>query len=126
MSEHHISAVPERIKNLRDELFSTDNSTCFERARIVTESYKETEGQHSALRRAKVVYDVFAKMPIFIREGELVVGQRAASLGARSVYPEFNLHGLKEKTTPSEIYNPRCAESLPSDFQSNRDSPTNQ
>jgi pyruvate-formate lyase len=61
--------VPGRIERLKEELFSTSNSVCFERARIVTESYKETEGEHSALRRARALYDVFAKMPIFIREG---------------------------------------------------------
>ena len=43
-------------------------------------------------------------MPVFIRKGELVVGQRAAVLGGRSVYPEFNLHGLQKESTPQEIW----------------------
>lgn len=96
--------VPQRIARLKAELFATADSTCFERAKIVTRSYQETEGQHPALRRAKALYRVFAEMPLFIREGELIVGQRAAKLAARSVYPEFNLNGLDAQTTPPEIW----------------------
>ena len=77
---------------------------CFKRARIVTQSYRETEGQHTALRRAKALYAVFDQMPIFIRPGELIVGQRAAVLGGRAVYPEFHLNGLTRETTPSDIW----------------------
>ena len=100
--------ISDRIQHLKDELFSTNNSVCFERARILTESYRNTEGQHSALRRSKALNDVFTKMPIFIRKDELLVGQRASTLGARAVYPEFNLHGLRKETTPPEIWNYWC------------------
>ena len=64
--------VSERITRLEEKLFSIDNvvssnsenprGVCFERARIVTESYKGTEGEHSALRRARALHDVFTKM----------------------------------------------------------------
>ena len=37
-----------------------------------------------------------AILPIFIRPGELIVGQRAATLAGRAVYPEFNLNGLTQ------------------------------
>ncbi len=37
--------VPERIKRLKETLFATENSICFERARIVTRSYRQTEGE---------------------------------------------------------------------------------
>ena len=97
--------VPDRITQLRRELFETPDSVCFERAGIVTRVYQQTEGQHSALRRAKALQAVFAEMPIFIREGELIVGQRATHLGARAVYPEFHLNGLSAETTPPDIWN---------------------
>ena len=97
--------VPGRIQQLCEDLFAQKTRTCFERAQIVTESYQKTEGQHPALRRAKALHAVFTRMPIFIREGELIVGQRASILAGRSVYPEFNLHGLQPETTPSDIWN---------------------
>ena len=115
MPEYKTLPVPERINCLKEELFSTKDSICFERAKIVTESYKRTEGQHSALRRAKALHDVFTKMPIFIRKNELIVGQRASVLGGRAVYPEFHLHGLKPETTPQEIWDYwqyRCIDSM--------------
>ena len=97
-------SVSPRIQRLREELFATPNSICFERARIVTRVYRETEGEHSALRRARALRAVFDEMPIFIRPGELIVGQRAAKLAARAVYPEFHLSGLTEAETPAEIW----------------------
>ena len=104
MANYPTMSVPERIHRLKEELFATRTETCFERARIVTRVYQETEGQPSALRRARALYAVFAEMPILIRPGELLVGQRAARLGGRSVYPEFNLAGLTRDTTPPEIW----------------------
>ncbi len=96
--------VPERIRHLKDELFATETVWCFERARLVTESYKQTVGQHPALRRARALDRVFDELPIFIRPAELIVGQRAGVLGGRAVYPEYNLSGLTQDTTPPEIW----------------------
>jgi pyruvate formate-lyase/glycerol dehydratase family glycyl radical enzyme len=104
--------VPERIQRLKDELFAATTVFCFKRAQIVTRSYRQTEGQHPALRRAKALRDVFAQMPIFIRPGELIVGQRAAVLAGRAVYPEYNLNGLTKETTPAEIWDYWCARTL--------------
>ena len=96
-------AVPERIDRLKAELLAAPTTWCFERARLVTESYRQTEGEHIALRRARSVAHVFEHMPIFIRPDELIVGQRAAVLGGRSVYPEFHRTGLDEPQTPREV-----------------------
>jgi formate C-acetyltransferase len=104
MSEFALLAVPERIERLRRELFAAADSVCFERAGIVTRSYRATEGEHSALRRARALRAAFEEMPVFIREGELLVGQRAGRLGARAVYPEFHLNGLTRETTPAEVW----------------------
>ncbi len=96
--------VPERIRCLKDELFATESEWCFERARLVTESYQGSQGQPPALRRAHALYHVFDCMPIFIRPGELIVGQRAGVLAGRAVYPEYHLNGLTRETTPPEIW----------------------
>ena len=104
MPEYLTLPVPDRIARLRQELFATQTRFCFERARIVTRSFQETEGLHPALRRATAVRAIFSEMPIFIRDGELLVGQRAAALAGRAVYPEFNLSGLTSETTPPDIW----------------------
>jgi pyruvate formate-lyase/glycerol dehydratase family glycyl radical enzyme len=97
-------SVPERILLLKDELFAAPTRFCFERARLMTESYKSTIGLHPALRRAKAMREIFLRLPIFIRPGELIVGQRCEELAGRSVYPEFHLNGLTRETTPVEIW----------------------
>ncbi len=104
MSDYQTPAVTERIKKLRKDLFAAPDRFCFARAEIVTRSYGETEGEPWVLRRAKALQALFKKMPLLIREGELIVGQRAATLAGRSVYPEYHLDDLKQETTPPEIW----------------------
>lgn len=96
--------VPERIQRLKDELFATSDSTCFRRAEIVTDSYRQTEGQPEVIRRAKAIHAVFERMPVWIRHGEMLLGQRAGRLGARSVYPEYNLDGVSQEDVPASVW----------------------
>ncbi len=96
--------VTPRIRRLRQELFATQTRPCFARAAIVTRSYLATEGEPWVIRRARALAAVFEEMPLLLRPGELIVGQRAAILAGRSVYPEYNLDGLTPETTPAEIW----------------------
>jgi pyruvate formate-lyase/glycerol dehydratase family glycyl radical enzyme len=109
--------VPERISRLRSELFATTTSICYERALIVTRSYRQTEGEHPALRRARALYAVLTEMPLLIREGELIVGQRASRLGARSLYPEYHLWGLNPDNCPAAIWDYWHGRTLGDDVQ---------
>jgi pyruvate formate-lyase/glycerol dehydratase family glycyl radical enzyme len=106
-----------RIAALKDDLFTCESQTCFERAKIVTESYKNSEGSPEIIRRARAIRDVFDHLPIFIRPGELIVGQRASVLGGRSLYPEYNLHGLTQDTAPEGIYEYWQERSIGSEFR---------
>ncbi|MFZ5436995.1 MAG: glycyl radical protein [Bacillota bacterium] len=78
----------ERIERLRDELLSTPDELCLERARLVTESYQRTEGEPMIIRRAKALKHVLENMTIFIRDGELIVGQQTGKLRGVPVFPE--------------------------------------
>ena len=104
MQPIHTQPVPERILRLKEELFAAPTHACFARARLVTASYQANERLHPALRRALALREVFLGLPIFIRPGELIVGQRCEELAGHTVYPEFHLHGLTQATTPPEIW----------------------
>ncbi|HEY5465551.1 MAG TPA: pyruvate formate lyase family protein, partial [Clostridia bacterium] len=104
MDKYPIREVPKRISDLKNILFDTPTKYCFERALIVTRSYQASEGEHESIRRAKALRDVFLQIPIFIREGELIVGQRAAVLAGRSVYPEYNIDSPDKASLPTEIW----------------------
>ncbi|MCK4513880.1 MAG: pyruvate formate-lyase, partial [Spirochaetaceae bacterium] len=79
-----------RIEKLRDGLFENFPGICPERAVIFTESMKKSEGQPIVKRRAQSFYDVLDSMTIFVRDGELLVGNQASSVRAAPVFPEYS------------------------------------
>ncbi len=79
----------ERIRVLRDEV-RTMPAVCTERSRLVTESYRETEGLWPALRRAKAFAAVMDKMTVSIGRHELIVGKATSKPRAAAFLPEFN------------------------------------
>lgn len=81
--------MTERIQNLRDGLLETIPAICPERAVIFTESMKKSEGEPIVKRRAQSLHDVLDSMTIFVREGELLVGNQASSVRAAPVFPEY-------------------------------------
>ena len=82
--------MTERIQKLRDGLFDSYPAICPERAVIFTESMKQSEGQPIVKRRAESFYEVLDRMTIFVREGELLVGNQASSVHAAPVFPEYS------------------------------------
>ena len=49
-----------------------------QRSRLMTQSYKETDGQPMVLRRARALENILGKMGIFIRDYERIVGYQTA------------------------------------------------
>jgi pyruvate formate-lyase/glycerol dehydratase family glycyl radical enzyme len=86
-----------RIEQLREELFEKIPEICAERAQIFTESMKKTEGQPIVKRRAEAFYEVLDRMTLFVRDGELVVGNQASSLRAAPVFPEYSVEWILEE-----------------------------
>ena len=61
------------------------------RAVSVTQSYQDTEGLPLITRRAKMVEILLRNHPVFIQEGELIVGMKTPKPHGSPVYPEINL-----------------------------------
>jgi formate C-acetyltransferase len=61
-----------------------------DRARLVTESFRQTEGQPQPIRQAKVFARLCEKLPIFIKEGELIVGDANSAPDELRWYPEIS------------------------------------
>jgi len=61
---------------------------CIERALIVTEAHKQTEGEPMIIRRAKVFHELANRMPIAIEDWQLIVGSFSAEPFAVSPHPE--------------------------------------
>ncbi len=77
-----------RTKKLNNRMRNQKPAVCVERARLVTESYKMTEGEPEILRRAKALAYILENMSIFIEEDELIVGHHASQLRWAPMYPE--------------------------------------
>lgn len=59
-----------------------------ERARIITNSYKETENDPTVLRRAKALRDILAQMTIYIKPWELFAGNLGPEPVSAPIFPE--------------------------------------
>jgi pyruvate-formate lyase len=75
-----------------------------ERARLVTASYRETENEPMVLRRAKALAHVLENMTIYIREGEMVVGNYASNSDSVPFYPELAWKWIKRETAAGQVY----------------------
>ena len=75
-----------------------------ERAKLLTESYKETEDLPIPLRRAKALENILEKMTIFIRDKELLVGNFARDLKSVAHYPELQWRWVEKTTAPGQVY----------------------
>ncbi len=73
-----------------------------ERARLVTESFKETEGQPLVLRWGKAVAHVLSHTPIHIEPDELIVGSAGPPGRYAVLYPELEERFFSEEVRPSQ------------------------
>ncbi len=86
-----------RIAKLRDIFFSGNLSICAERAKIWTDAHKETEGEPMMLRRAKALDRVLTEMTIYIKDGDLLVGNMASVPRAAPIFPEFSVNWIESE-----------------------------
>ena len=86
-----------RIQNLVDQLFEKLPEIESDRAVLLTESYKESEGQPIIVRRAKAFSHILRNIPITIRKDELIVGSATKSPRSCQVFPEFSYDWLEKE-----------------------------
>ncbi len=69
------------------------------RARIVTAAFQETEGQPAPLQYARMVEKLCEEMPVFIKDGELIVGDPNGGANKVRWHPEANVDWMPEAVT---------------------------
>lgn len=67
---------------------------CIERARLLTESYKKTEGEPMVIRRAKALAHILDNMTVWIGASERIVGNYASTPEGVIPYPELFVRWL--------------------------------
>lgn len=89
----------QRIQKLKKRLEVDELPICVEKARLVMESYRKTEGEPQIVRRAKATAHYLDNKTIFIEEDELIVGNIASQpmgLEAGSLGPTWPKEDLED------------------------------
>lgn len=84
-----------RITRLVDHLYENMPVIESARAKLITESYKETEGLPMITRRARAFAHILRHIPIIIRDDELIVGSSTLAPRGCQTYPEFSFEWLE-------------------------------
>ena len=88
---------PERIGRMIDRMFDHMPEIEADRAVLLTESFKQTEGEPIITRRAKAFAHILENLPIVIREEELIVGSNSKTSRGCQVFPEYSFEWLESE-----------------------------
>ncbi len=83
-----------RIQRLIDNLYAQMPQIETERAELLTESYKQTEGQPMVRRRALAFAHILENIPITIRDEELIVGSATKRPRSCQLFPEYSFEWI--------------------------------
>ena len=99
MEKYNTSEIPKssRITRLVDHLYAKMPEIESYRAKLITESYKETEDQPIITRRAKAFSHILHNIPIIIRDEELIVGSNSIAPRGCQTFPEFSFQWLEDE-----------------------------
>ena len=85
-----------RPKRLKKNLFKENYILELDRIKIITDSYRATEGKPILLRRAKAIKNFLEKKPIYILDHELLVGSINCKPNGMSLYPEYSVDWISQ------------------------------
>ena len=85
----------DRIGRLVENLYKKMPEIEADRAVLLTESYRNTEGEPIILRRAKAFAHILENIPITIRDEELIVGSATQAPRGCQTFPEYSFEWLE-------------------------------
>ena len=89
--------MTERIQKFKDLYIEAKPTISVERARIFTESHRQSEGEAMIIRRAKAFREVCRRGPVTIFDNELIVGSVGEYLKSGVVCPEYSWIWVEEE-----------------------------
>ena len=88
--------MTERVERLRRESLEARPSVSLERARLLTDFYRQAGPLSPPLLRAGALAHIFEQREIWIGAGELIVGERGPRPKATPTYPELCCHTVED------------------------------
>jgi pyruvate formate-lyase/glycerol dehydratase family glycyl radical enzyme len=92
----------QRTERLKQRLQVAKYPLSIEKLRLITESYKETEGEPPILQRARALEHVLGNIEIFIEDGELIVGNASAKHMGLEIDCDYGIWSQEEITALKE------------------------
>ncbi len=89
--------LTERTRHIKESLFSRPRRVDLERATLLMESYRQTEGEPVILRRAKALRHVLERHRIVLDDYDLLVGNRTTTPRAGVVSPEMSPYWIMDE-----------------------------
>ncbi|MFN2122848.1 MAG: pyruvate formate lyase family protein, partial [Candidatus Promineifilaceae bacterium] len=92
----------ERITRLLESIKVDRYPLCIEKSRLMTESFRKTEGEPMILRRAMALAHMLDNITIFIEDDQLIAGNAASKpMGLEfdfyaGLWPQEEVDGLKQ------------------------------
>lgn len=87
----------QRTQKLKQAYMGRKPSICADRSVLVTDSYRKTESMPPVLRQAIAFDKVLSEMPVWIQDGELIVGNIASRPRGAFLFPEYDDTWLKKE-----------------------------
>ena len=99
MNKYTITDLPctDRIRQLVDNLYADMPVIEADRAVLITESYMQSECKPMVTRRALAFMHICEKLPITIRDRELIVGSNTKNPRGCQVFPEYSFDWLENE-----------------------------
>lgn len=90
-----------RIQFLRAEILEGNKGKrgiiSIDRAKLITESYKKTEGEYPTIRRAQAFKHILENIPIYVPKHQLLMGYPSSKKNGVEVEPEFHASWLEQE-----------------------------
>ncbi|EEY34475.1 glycyl radical protein [Pseudoleptotrichia goodfellowii] len=87
----------ERVKKLRESALSKFPGVSVERGRLLTKAYKEHAGKSKYIVRAYAVKEILENMTIYIKDGELIVGNQSVDERTAPFFPEYAVDWIADE-----------------------------
>ena len=96
LEQIHLLNYKERTLRMKNKLIKTPQEICVERARLITEFYKNTKGENPIIRFAKAMDYYLTNMTIKIWKDEYIVGNRCTKYVGTPMYPEARIDTIEQ------------------------------
>ena len=89
-TDHFVNLTP-RMQHFKETVLEKKPYIDATRALLVTETYQKYKNQPPVMKRALMLKNILEKMPIYIEDETLIVGNQASSNKDAPIFPEYTM-----------------------------------